>query len=105
MTSKKRRIFLLILVGVMLIIIIYIDRTYKEYKNYDYVISYLNEKYNNTFKIKKIDFKHYDYGITGGLFMYSFLVKDENGETYNVNYQEYFPLNEKNVQYITFEKQ
>lgn len=68
------------------------------------VISYLNETYGRNFKLKRSSFSHYDYGFTGGLYMYEFLIEDENGEQYRASYSRYFPLSESDVDDITLEK-
>lgn len=77
------------------------SRNYDE--EYDYVLTYLHETYGGDYTINKVEFHHYDYGITGGQFIYYFEIKDSNGKKYNAHYMRLTDICENNISSLTFE--
>ncbi|MBR1702564.1 MAG: hypothetical protein IJ716_11485 [Lachnospiraceae bacterium] len=102
--SKLLKILLIIVLIIAMVCgaVCFINRNYKKY---DFVITYLNNKYDGEYKIKKCDLKHYDYGFMAGMYMYRFLIIDENGEKYVVTYDSYWPLSEEHLGELKFSKE
>jgi len=70
---------------------------------YDYVLRYLHDTYGGDYTIKECDFQQYDYGITGGQFIYSFEIEDREGTKYNAHYMRLQDISEDTVSSLKFE--
>ena len=62
--------------------------------------NYINDKYDGEYKVTKSNFTYNGDGITGGIFMYSFDLKNKNGEKYIAIYKSYDDLSEKTLSKI-----
>ena len=61
------------------------------------VESYILQEYNIDGKIKASWFTYNEDGLTGGLFMYTFKVKDINGKNFFIDYKAYRDLSKETL--------
>lgn len=61
------------------------------------VESYLNEKYNSDYKVKKSNYVFNGEGFTGGLHQYYFLLKNKSGKKIEATYKSYNGLTKQTV--------
>lgn len=79
-------------------------KTSRYNEEYDYVLTYLHDTYGGDYSIDKCDFYQYDYGITGGQFIYCFEISDTQGAKYSANYMRLIDISEDTVSSLTFEQ-
>ena len=61
------------------------------------VESYILQEYNIDGKIKASWFTYNEDGFTGGLFMYTFKVKDVKGKNFFIDYNAYIDLSKETL--------
>ena len=111
--NRTRKTSLIILAAVLVIGISYLIVSHwnevlqeraEQAELYECVTSYLSETYGGEYEVIDSSFQHYDYGITAGIYMYHFVLKDGNGEQCKADYYGKSPLDESTVCDITFER-
>lgn len=105
--SKLLKILLLVLLVISVFwgCAYFLSKSNGNNAKYAFVISYLNDTYGGDYKIKKCSMQHYDYGITGGLYMYRFSLVDKDGKRYVATYDAYWPLSEESVDKLKLSKE
>lgn len=99
----KRIINMLLISSLVMCLLVACGRQSKYDEEYDYVLTYLHDTYGGDYTIKKCEFHQYDYGITGGQYMYDFEIRDSKGAKYNAHYMRLQDISEDTVSYLTFE--
>lgn len=101
---KNKRIliclfFFIIVVGVVFIGINYIKKNPQEVEKTkcEMVESYILQEYNIDGKVKASWFTHNEFGFTGGLYMYSFKIKDITGKIIFIDYNAYKDLSNETL--------
>ena len=79
-------------------------KTNVEKSKIEMVENYINSKYNGEYKVKKATFSYNGEGISGGLFMYNFHLKDNDGEKYIVSYTSYDDLSQNTLSKVEINK-
>lgn len=101
---KDRRILIFLILFIIVIYIIFIGINYiknnpqeVEKNKCEMVESYILQEYNIDGKIKASWFTYNENGFTGGLFMYTFKIKDVNGKNFFVDYDAYIDLSKETL--------
>ena len=66
---------------------------------------YLNESMGLEGEITNTEFYHYDEGITGGLYMYEFKFRENNGNILDVKYSSYEDICEENLHMLVISQE
>ena len=61
---------------------------------------YLNGELSLDCTVVDCDFQQYSYGITGGMFMYSFTCRGKDGGRFKARYQSYAELTSETVKVL-----
>lgn len=107
---NDRRILIFLILFIIVICIIFISINYikknpqvVEKNKCEMVESYILQEYNIDAKVKASWFTHNESGITGGLFMYTFKVKDVNGKIFFIDYSSYEDLSKETLDRLKIE--
>lgn len=65
---------------------------------------YLNSEMSMDCTVVDCDFQQYSYGITAGMFMYSFTCCGKDGVEFTVRYQSYADLTDETVTNLIIDK-
>jgi hypothetical protein len=104
MKNKKIRIVIVIF-AFLIIIFLFIFKNYQnknpQQVNKDtcrMVEEYIHQNYNMNGNIKASWYTHNSFGITGGLYMYTFKFKNKNGDLVYIHYESNHDLTEKTIE-------
>lgn len=61
------------------------------------VEEYIQQAYSVRCEVADMNYQHYNYGITGGLYMYEFACKGPEGLEFTASYRSYSDLTESTV--------
>ena len=89
----------IIVTGMVFIGINYIKNNPQEVEKNkcEMVESYILQEYKIDGKVKASWFTHHEFGDTGGLYMYTFKVKDKNNKIIFIDYNAYKDLSEETL--------